>query len=68
MLWFVHLSHMASVRSRAQPVGSTDWIYDENTQASQFKAQELEDFTFAARNEVEWLNEHMADIFTKSQV
>lgn len=59
---------MASVRSKAQPVGSTDWIYDENTQVSQFRGQELEDFTFAARNEVEWLNEHMLDIFTKNQV
>ena len=60
---------MPPVRSKAQlPVGSARWILDENDQASHFEAQEAEDFLFAARNEVEWLNEHMADIFAKSQV
>lgn len=44
------------------------WIQDENRQISQFVAQETEDFMFSARNEIEWLNEHMADIFSKSQV
>jgi len=44
------------------------WIQDENRQINQFAAQEVEDFMFSARNEVEWLNEHMADIFSKSQV
>lgn len=58
---------MASARAKAQ-VGSTGWIFDESAQVSQFEAQELDDFTFAARNEVEWLNEHMKDIFAKSQV
>lgn len=60
---------MASVRSRAQvPVGSAQWRHDENDQVLQFETQEAEDFAFAARNEVEWLNEHMADIFSKTQV
>lgn len=60
---------MTSVRSRAQlPVGSLQWIQDENDQIIQFGIQEVEDFTFSARNEVEWLNEHMTDIFTKSQL
>lgn len=60
---------MASVRSRAQvPVGSAQWMHDEHDQVLQFGVQEAEDFAFAARNEVEWLNEHMADIFTKTQV
>lgn len=59
---------MAAVRSRAQiPVGSAQWINDENDQVAQFCLQEAEDFTFSARNEVEWLNEHMADIFSKTQ-
>lgn len=44
------------------------WLQDENKQINQFAAQEVEDFMFSARNEVEWLNEHMADIFSKSQV
>ena len=59
---------MAIARSRAQvPVGSAKWINDENEQVGQFSAQEIEDFTYSARNEVEWLNEHMADIFSKNQ-
>jgi len=60
---------MAAVRSKAQlPVGSAQWITDENQQASLFGVQEAEDFAFSARNEVEWLNEHMAEIFSKNQV
>ena len=59
---------MAAVRSRAQRVGSAQWINDENDQVTQFCTQEAEDFTFSARNEVEWLNEHMAEIFSKNQL
>lgn len=60
---------MPPVRTKAAvPVGSTQWIQDENRQISQFGIQEIEDFNFSARNEVEWLNEHMADIFNKNQV
>ena len=59
---------MAAVRSRAQQIGSQQWINDENDQVAQFRAQEAEDFAFSARNEVEWLNEHMAEIFSKNQV
>jgi len=60
---------MAAVRSKAQsPVGSAQWITDENEQISLFGIQEAEDFAFSARNEVEWLNEHMAEIFSKNQL
>lgn len=60
---------MATVRSRIQlPVGSAQWINDENNQVAQFCAQEAEDFAFSARNEIEWLNEHMAEVFSKNQV
>ncbi|KAG8528184.1 uncharacterized protein KY384_007101 [Bacidia gigantensis] len=60
---------MAAIRARAQPViGSSQWIQDENAQVSLFCGQEAEDFVFSARNEVEWLNEHMAEIFSKDQV
>lgn len=58
-----------STRTKAQlAVGSTKWIQDENRQISQFCTQEAEDFAFSARNEIEWLNEHMAEIFSKNQV
>lgn len=60
---------MTALRSRSQlPVGAAQWIHDENDQAAQFCSQETEDFAFSARNEVEWLNEHMAEIFSKNQV
>lgn len=59
---------IAAMRSTQSSVGSKSWIRDENTQVVQFCAQETEDFTSSARNEVEWLNEHMADIFSKNQV
>lgn len=29
---------------------------------------EAEEYMFSARNEVEWLNEHMAEIFSENQV
>lgn len=50
------------------PIGSAQWIQDENEQIEVFRKQEVEDFAFSARNEIEWLNEHMADIFSKNQV
>ncbi|KAI9710878.1 MAG: hypothetical protein M1812_007330 [Candelaria pacifica] len=60
---------MATIRSKGQPpVGSMDWISHERGQVSQFADQENEDFAFSARNEVDWLNEHMAEIFNKNQV
>ena len=57
---------MATVRGLS--VGSAQWINDENAQVSLFCGQEAEDFTFSARNEVEWLNEHMAEIFSQNHV
>jgi len=30
--------------------------------------QETEEFSFAARNEFDWLNEHMGDIFNENQM
>ena len=62
-------SRMATVRGREHIlVGSSQWVQDENAQVSMFCAQEVEDFAFSARNEVEWLNEHMAEIFSKDQM
>lgn len=60
---------MASSRIKSVvPVGSKQWIGNERQQVVQFVDQEIEDFTFSARNEVEWLNEHMAEIFSKNQL
>ena len=49
-------------------VGSSNWIAQEREQISQFQEQELEDFVFSARNETEWLNEHMADVFNNTRL
>ncbi|KAF2830749.1 hypothetical protein CC86DRAFT_463992 [Ophiobolus disseminans] len=49
-------------RSKVPAIGSGGWILEERHQSNDLVAQELEDFGFAVRNELEWLNEHMGDI------
>lgn len=53
---------MAS-RSKTPAVGSAGWILDERHQSNDLVAEELEDFGFSVRNELEWLNEHMVDVY-----
>ncbi|KAL8775577.1 MAG: hypothetical protein Q9209_000073 [Squamulea sp. 1 TL-2023] len=52
----------------APSIASMPWLDQENQQVAQFSAQEADDFAFSVRNELEFLNEHMADIFSKNQV
>ncbi|EMD01146.1 hypothetical protein BAUCODRAFT_61455 [Baudoinia panamericana UAMH 10762] len=59
---------MASTKTRAAPVGSWQWIADEREQAAQFIEQDVEEFSFSVRNELEWLNEHMAEVFSNGSV
>ena len=60
---------MATIRGKVPiAVGSSEWIQQERDQIVQFEEQELEDFVFSVRNETEWLNEHMADIFNNTQL
>ena len=49
----------------ALAVGSAQWIQNESDQAQQLLDLEVEDFGYAARNELDWLNEHMAEIFSR---
>lgn len=51
-----------AARSKAPIIGSAGWILEERHQSNDLVAQELEDFGFSVRNELEWLNEHMFDI------
>ncbi|KAF3272895.1 hypothetical protein TWF970_009915 [Orbilia oligospora] len=53
--------------SRPNPpeVGSPQWIFNELADAHRKEADHFEDFTIAFRNELEWLTEHMADVFTQ---
>jgi hypothetical protein len=57
---------MATTRSRAPAIGSVQWIEEERNQARDLVTSELEDFTFSVRNELEWLQEHMSDIFAQN--
>jgi len=58
---------MAARSKTALAVGSAPWIENERDQAQQFHELEVEEFGYAARNELEWLNEHMAEIFSRDQ-
>ncbi|KAL8696288.1 MAG: hypothetical protein Q9224_002876 [Gallowayella concinna] len=49
-------------------IGSMPWLDQENQHVAQFAAQEADDFAFSVRNELDFLNEHMAEIFSKNQV
>jgi hypothetical protein len=54
---------MAASRKKAPTIGSAQWTLDERQQSNDLIMQELEDFSFSVRNELEWLNEHMNEIF-----
>jgi hypothetical protein len=60
---------MATMRANPRlQVGSASWIAEERASALQIAQAEAEEFTFSARDEIDWLNEHMAEIFSKNQV
>lgn len=58
---------MASSKTQ-QPVGSTGWIAAEKENIQQLVDQELEEIAYPAQHEMEWLNEHMTEIFSKNQL
>lgn len=57
---------MAATHSKAPVIGSAQWILEERHQSNDLVSQELEDFGFSVRNELDWLNEHMAEIFAQN--
>ncbi|KAJ4371545.1 hypothetical protein N0V83_004764 [Neocucurbitaria cava] len=57
-----------AARSKALAIGAPGWVLEERHQSNDLVAQELEDFGFSVRNELEWLNEHMSDIFANNGV
>jgi len=60
---------MATIRANPRlQVGSTSWISQERASALQIAEEEAQEFTFSAQNEIEWLNEHVAEIFNENQV
>ncbi|KAI9711264.1 MAG: hypothetical protein M1820_002251 [Bogoriella megaspora] len=58
---------MAATRARMPQVGTAQWILREKENAQTIIEQETEDLTFAAKSDLEWLNEHMAEIFSRNQ-
>jgi len=58
---------MLRATSRVQ-VGTAPWISEERASAQQLAEAEVEEFSFSARNEAEWLNEHMGEIFNENQM
>jgi hypothetical protein len=46
-------------------VGSIAWVNNERTAIRKLEDQDEEDIAFAVRNDMEWLNEHMANIFER---
>jgi hypothetical protein len=58
---------MAVARTK-MPVGSAPWFVQERRQADELVGMETEEFGYAVRNEMEWLNEHMGEIFSKTNL
>jgi hypothetical protein len=60
---------MAAARGTTRvQIGSALWVAEERSSALQLVEAEAEEFTFSARNELDWLNEHMAEIFNENQL
>lgn len=49
-------------------VGSAAWIAAEKENVLQLLNQEKEEIVYPAQHEMEWLNEHMAEIFSRNQL
>ncbi|KAG6008370.1 hypothetical protein E4U21_004574 [Claviceps maximensis] len=59
---------MAAMRAPRVQVGSTAWVIEERNAALQIAQSEVEEFSYSARNELDWLNEHMASIFNENEI
>jgi hypothetical protein len=57
---------MAAKTSTA--VGSAAWITSEKENVLQLLNQEKEEIVYPAQHEMDWLNEHMAEIFSRNQL
>jgi hypothetical protein len=54
--------------TKMAPVGSLAWISAEKENVLQMLKEEKEELVFPAQHEMEWLNEHMAEIFSKGHL
>ena len=56
-----------AARSALQ-VGTMAWVNAEKENIQQLLQQEKEELIYPAQHEMEWLNEHMAEIFSRNQL
>jgi hypothetical protein len=54
--------------ARATAVGAVSWIAAEKENALHLLQNEKEEVIYPAQHQLEWLNEHMAEIFSKSHL
>ena len=59
---------MATTRGARLPIGSAPWMAEERSVVRQIADSEVEEFSFAVRNEFDWLNEHMAGLFDENEM
>lgn len=52
--------------ARNPQVGSVAWIAKERSTVKQLEEQDIEDVAYVVRGDMEWLNEHMANIFERN--
>ncbi|KAL5629924.1 hypothetical protein BROUX41_001530 [Berkeleyomyces rouxiae] len=57
-----------AMRGARLPLGSAKWLSEERKSAVQMAEQEVDEFSFSARNDFDWLNEHMAAIFDENEI
>lgn len=58
----------ASTTKAQRAVGSTAWIAAERENIQLLINQEMEEIDYPVQNEMDWLNEHMAEIFSRNQL
>jgi hypothetical protein len=49
-------------------IGSAAWIAAEKENVTRLLEQEMEEVEYPIRHEMDWLNEHMAEIFSTNQL
>lgn len=54
--------------ARATAVGTASWIAAEKENALHLLQNEKEEVIYPAQHQLEWLNEHMAEIFSKGHL
>ncbi len=63
-----NIIRMANAAAKKLHVASSEWIQTERALAGQWLGEAADDFGYSVRNELEWLDEHMKEVFSKDQV